>query len=170
MSDPQTTLATRAAVTWALETFLGARPGWEHPSFNTLVGPLTAAQASRRPGPGRHSIWDLIRHMTHWRACTLARIRDQAMPDGADNWSAPPALNDQDDLEETWRAEIEHYRNITQQIIEAVRDLDPARPHPHADLAHLPLWMAVVGMQIHDSYHLGQISLLRRMQGLDPVE
>ncbi len=170
MNDPQTTLETPAAITWALETFLGAKPGWEHPSFNTLVDPLTAAQASWRPGPGRHSIWELVRHMTHWRACTLARILGRPMPDRMEDWSAPPTPNDEADLQEAWRAEVEHYRDITQQLIDAVRGLDPARPHPHADLAHLPLWMAVVGVQIHDSYHLGQISLLRRMQGLDPVE
>ncbi|MHC4064015.1 MAG: DinB family protein [Planctomycetota bacterium] len=170
MNDPQTPMETPTAITWALETFLGAKPGWEHPSFNSLVAPLTAQQAAWRPGPGRHSIWKLVRHMTHWRICTLAEVQYQPLPNGPEDWSSPPESQDEDDLERAWQAEVQRYCDTTKEIIEVVRDLDLTKPHPHPRMTHVPLWMAVVGMQIHDSYHLGQISLLRRMQGFDPVE
>jgi uncharacterized damage-inducible protein DinB len=170
MAEEQGGLSAPGAVAWALETFLAASPGWEHASFESLVGSLTGAQASWRRGPGRRSIWDYVRHMLHWRRCVLARLRGEPMPDVNDNWPAAPEPDDAAELERAWRAEVDDYRRVTEGLIAAVRDLDADEPHPHPALAHLPHWMGVVGMQVHDSYHLGQIALLRAMQGLEPVE
>jgi hypothetical protein len=170
MGQAKTTTSAPEAVAWLLETLFDASPGWEHPSFDSLVGALTAAQASWRPGPGRRSIWELLRHMMHWRECTLARVRSQPMPDTENNWPRPPDAAASADLDTTWRADVERYGRLTTELIEAVRVLEADAAHPHPALAHLPLWMTAVGMQIHDSYHLGQIALLRAMQGLQPVE
>jgi DinB superfamily len=45
------------------------REAWQ-PSLAMAVQGLTAAQVSWKPGPDRHSIWQIVRHVTHWTRAT----------------------------------------------------------------------------------------------------
>ncbi|WP_144440589.1 DinB family protein [Limnochorda pilosa] len=38
------------------------------------------ASDRHRPAPGRHSIWDIVRHMIFWREYALARLRNEPTP------------------------------------------------------------------------------------------
>jgi DinB superfamily len=50
------------------------KEAWQ-PSLAMAVRGLTAAQAAWRPGPNRHSIWQIVRHVTRWKQATLAAWR-----------------------------------------------------------------------------------------------
>jgi hypothetical protein len=46
------------------------REAWQ-PALAMAVQGLTAAQASWKPGSDRHSIWQIVRHVTHWKRATF---------------------------------------------------------------------------------------------------
>lgn len=149
------------------------RPGWEHASFMSLAGSLTVEQAMWRARPGGRCIWEYVRHMTHWRGYVLARLRAEELPDLEDNWPRVPeggGGGGGEDSARLWREEIEAFEALHRGLMEELSRLDPDEPHPHPDLANEPYWFAVLGVQIHDSYHLGQVAMLRGLQGLEAVE
>ncbi len=148
------------------------QPGWEHASFMSLVGALSVEQALWRARPDGRCIWEYVRHMAHWRGYVLARLRGEALPDLGDNWPRVPDGGDggEETLARLWREEIEGFDVLHRGLMEELSRLDPDEPHPHPDLMNEPYWFAVLGVQIHDSYHLGQIAMLRGLQGLEAVD
>ncbi len=46
------------------------KEAWQ-PSLAMAVQDLTAAQAAWRPGPTRHSVWQIVRHVRRWKRATL---------------------------------------------------------------------------------------------------
>jgi hypothetical protein len=155
---------------WLLDRMFDRQTGWEHPTLLTLIEDLTADQALWRPSPQRRCIWDLVRHLIHWQTAVTARLQGQPMPDMDEPWPALPTSHDKTELDRRWADEVARAKQTHTNLVEAVAVLDPQEPHPHPDLAGLPHWIAPLGAQIHDSYHLGQIAMLRGLQGLPAVD
>jgi uncharacterized damage-inducible protein DinB len=160
--NPSTVMA------WLLERMFARQPGWEHPTLLTLIEDLTAEQALWRPSPGRRCIWELVRHMLHWQMAVAARLQGKPMPDVDTPWPALPASHDKLELEGLWANDVARAKQTREELVNGVTALDPEEPHPHPDLAALPHWIAALGVQVHDSYHLGQVAMLRGLQGLPP--
>jgi len=126
------------------------------PPWARAVGGLTAEQAAWRPGPGRHSIWQNVNHVSIWREYVAARVlgrpgltRDEVY---ARNFEEP-----QEATAAAWQETQARLRRSH----EAMREVIAA---PGARLED------VVEHFGHDCYHLGQIMLLRALQGLEPIE
>ena len=155
----------REITAWILTRLLDARPGWEHPALLTLLTGVSAEQALWRPVLGKRCIWELSLHTRGWREVVARRFEGQRDARFEDEWPALPGTTDQ----AAWNAEIDAVRAVHERLTRALRALDPAERHPHPKLTDRPLWCSALGVQIHDSYHLGQIALLRGLQGLDPL-
>jgi hypothetical protein len=128
---------------------------WAAPWHKSVAG-LTTAQAAWSPGPGRHSIWQIIEHMMFWREDTLRRLAGGARPTPAELASGNfPQIGDRS--EAAWRATVERFEGTQRRIAEALAD--PGNPLDRLGYL-LP----------HDSYHVGQINYLRALQELPPIE
>lgn len=153
---------------WLLDRMFARQSGWEHPTLLTLIEDLTAKQALWRASPERRCIWELVLHMLHWQTAVAARLRAEPMPDVDTPWPALATSHDKPELEKLWANDVATVKRSREQLVKAVAALDPDEPHPHPHLAALPHWIAALGVQVHDSYHLGQIAMLRGLQGLRP--
>lgn len=127
---------------------------WAAPWHKAVQG-LTPAQAAWTPGPGRHSIWQIVNHMIFWREHERRNLAGDK-PSGAErerrNFEAPADVSEQ-----AWQrtlARLEESRTQTRALL-----ADPANPLDRIQY-----------MIPHDCYHVGQIMLLRAMQGLPPIE
>lgn len=167
MSEIQNTCQLTA---WLLERLFDPHTGWEHGSCLALIEGLTAEQALWRPAADKRCIWELVIHMRGWRSYVNHRLRGEPVPDPYVPWPPMPEAKDEAERQRLWAAEIESLKKIHHQLVEAVRNLDPLERHPHPDLSHLPHVIGPLGVQIHDSYHLGQVAMLRGLQGLPAVE
>ncbi|HEX8360876.1 MAG TPA: DinB family protein, partial [Longimicrobium sp.] len=58
-------------------------PWYGAPTMVVLRG-VTAAQASHRPIPQAHTIWELVLHITSWQREVLRRLRTGSCADPAD--------------------------------------------------------------------------------------
>jgi uncharacterized damage-inducible protein DinB len=144
-----------------------------HANSIECIEGLTAALASRQITGFPHSIWQLVFHLNYWIDYDLRRIRggSPAYPAHADeSWPRRPAPADEMEWKQavaTFSAlirEVELLANSTgeelQQEVEATHDA-----HRRISSSMLAvLWQTVV----HNSYHLGQIALLRRTLGAWP--
>ncbi len=152
--------------------FTFEKEAWQ-PSLLMAVEGLTAAQAAWKPGPDRHSTWQIVRHVTHWKKATL------------EAWNGTHRLFEGRDItphfrevmrtdwqeisgdEATWQADLKALRDVSHAIKEKAKSLDLdalLRPFPGEEWG--PAVLRVLRMATHDIYHAGQIRYLRALQGV----
>jgi uncharacterized damage-inducible protein DinB len=142
---------------------------------NTLacVEDIPLELTSRRIEGFPHSIWQLVWHMNFWMVHDLKRVRREkpAYPAHAsESWpaeAAPPSAED-------WSKAVVHFRDLLTEI----SALAASPPHvlavevepTHPDHARRSSSVVAVLWQIlvHNSYHIGQVALLRRTFGAWP--
>lgn len=125
-------------------------------AWSKSVDGLTAQQAAWKPGPGRHSIWQIVHHMLFWREDALARLEGKAHPP-EDEVARLNFLEPAEVSENAWRATVDRFRRSQEAVDKALADSSKS-------LERLQYLLP------HDSYHMGQINLLRALQGIKPIE
>ena len=134
---------------------------------------LTAEQAGQRPPGFPHSAWQLLGHVNYWMDYELVRIagRDVAYPEHASgSWPADPAPVDG----HAWGAAVALFAQLLDEMSRLAESPEDAlrRPVPaahgsqtrHDATLEGVLWQTIV----HNTYHLGQVALLRRALGAWP--
>jgi uncharacterized damage-inducible protein DinB len=146
-----------------------------HANPVTCVEDVPPELSGRRVEGFPHSIWQLVSHMNYWMDYELRRIRGEApkYPDhAAESWQANSALRG----EQEWKKTTSEFRELLGKLTalaEASHE-ELARPvaatHPdhakHASTLRDVLWQTLV----HNSYHVGQIAMLRRVLGAWPPQ
>lgn len=132
-------------------------PNGDYPPVLEALDGLTAVQASWKPLPDRHSIWQIVDHLTKRKEWERRVILGERLP--------APAWEDPSGDDTAWRAAIEQLRTAQAQLLEAIEGLT------EDDLRKLPptrTGWAVVNLILnkvaHDAYHAGQIRYLRALQ------
>lgn len=146
------------------------KAAWQ-PSLAIAVQGLTATQAVWKPGPERHSIWQIVRHVTLWKRATLDAW------DGAKPLNTGAPTKHAEELERmdwrevsgddaAWHADLRALHDVSRAIEDRVNALDQEglqRPFPHEEM---PAVLRVLRMATHDIYHAGQIRYICALQGL----
>lgn len=120
---------------------------------------LDAGQAGRLPGGAPHSVYQILCHVLYWQDLLLQALRgsEVAWPSSAaEGWRAPPRPAG----EEAWREAVDRFLAGVHEARERARELAANPEHPH--------FRYVLILALHNSYHLGQIVLLRRLMGAWP--
>jgi uncharacterized damage-inducible protein DinB len=126
---------------------------------------VTAGVAAWKPYPDRHSIWELALHIAYWNYAVWRRLTDAdqgGFPRGPSNWPAAPDPPD----EAAWADDRRLVREWHDRLVSAVGTFDAGRLDEvagedgktrttYADL--------VTGIVLHDTYHAGQIQLMKRL-------
>lgn len=120
--------------------------------------------AGLRPGGSPHSIWQVLGHMIFWQDFSLAHLRgeDPPVPEhAADSWPKEEAPRD----EAEWQRAVERFvAGLDEAMRQAKGDLTAEiRARPGRTRAESLQMIAA-----HNSYHAGQVVLLRRMLGAWP--
>ena len=137
------------------------------------VADVTAEWAGRVAEGSPHSIWQLVWHLNFWMDYDLRRIRGESprYPVHNDESFPPaPAPRDADEWQQA-QARFQGLLADCAAIVESgpevlAREVPPTHPS-HAQRASTVLamlWQIVA----HNSYHGGQIALLRRAMGIWP--
>jgi hypothetical protein len=126
-------------------------------AWSKSVEDLTPQQAAWKPAPGRHSIWQIVAHMVFWREDALERLETgrAALPDAEVNRRNFPEPTEISTA--AWSSLLSRFRKSHERVAAVI-------PDATKDLIRLQYLLA------HDSYHIGQINLIRALQGLKPIE
>ncbi len=120
-----------------------------------------------------HSLWQLVSHMNYWMDYELKRMRNEAPPypeHAAGSWradSAPPN-------ETHWKEAVSSIADLIGKLA-ALAESDPQVLSREVQATHAQqakqsfsvnavLWQTMV----HNSYHVGQIAMIRRCLGSWP--
>ena len=146
---------------------------YAHANPVSCVEDVSCDLAGKRPGNFQHSIWQLVSHVNYWMDYELRRIRGEmpAYPaHAAESWPVHTAPANDDE----WQKAVAQFKDLLAQLA-ALADSSPevlAREvpatHPdhakHSSSLHAVLWQTLV----HNSYHFGQVAIVRRALGAWP--
>jgi len=156
----------RALVRQLEEAFRG--PAWHGPSVLQALRGVDADTAGWRPGPGRPNIWEQLLHCALGKHIVANRL-DPAhkarfpRPLASAWWSPAPEIADAAARAHAWRDDLALLEASHQRLLETLRRVPVARlKAPHAG-SRFVLGEHVAGLALHDSYHAGQIALVRKL-------
>lgn len=146
------------ALVLTLDRFFHGRPIW-HGALWQHVADLTARQALWRPSPQRHCIWEIVRHIMFWRHWLVEHAAGRRVEDWkTHNWTLPESAD-----AGAWQADLRRLRTGQRLLKGIFRAGGSTLLVKDAKGKFSRFWW--VGVMAHDSYHTGQIALLRAMRG-----
>ena len=147
-----------------LESTMDGDPWYGSPIARILDG-IDAASAAAHPITGAHSVWELVLHMTAWLNEVRRRLdggKHGAPAEG--DWPAVGATT-----AEVWKQALSSLRRAHADLAQTLTAFDDAGlarqvGGAHVDATGKPvsLYQTVIGILQHDTYHAGQIALLKR--------
>ena len=134
---------------------------WHGPNLRQAIRGVSAKEAAWQPGPGRHSIWELVLHTAYWTYVARRRLTGAAAGrfdrTGSNFFPVPRPASDG-----AWRTDCALLGAEHARLRALVASPDWPRPTSRGEKYRFDL---VLGVASHHIYHAGQIRLLRRLQG-----
>lgn len=136
------------------------RSSWHGPNLKGAIRGLTPAAAFFRPGPTRHSIYDLVLHAAYWKYVVRRRLTGEKRGSfalrGSNFFLAPSAATAKEVAGGKSLLESEH-----RALREVVEDLPEGAFS--ARIGRRTAEAVISGVAAHDIYHAGQIRLLKML-------
>jgi uncharacterized damage-inducible protein DinB len=131
---------------------------WHGPPLRPLLSGVPAAVANARPVPAAHTIAEIVLHLAFWKDVVRQRLGGaRLLPADEDSW---PAVRDAG--EAAWQEAVALLDRRQQELAEAVARLtDEQLGNPVAGKDYTN-YVLIHGAVQHDSYHAGQIALLKK--------
>jgi len=126
---------------------------WHGTNLRGSIRGVSAGQASWRPEPARHNIWEIVVHAAYWKYAVWRRLTGQprgSFPLKGSDWFRRP----EDAGERAWRED----KALLDQMHRSLREAVATRRDVRASDTFL-----ISGAAAHDVYHAGQIQLLKRL-------
>lgn len=132
----------------------------------TVMGALRGVSpemAASKLAPDRHSIWALALHIAYWKYAVWRRITDEARGGflrAPSNWPSVP----NEPTAKAWNDDRSLLRDSHKQLVEAVKRFDSLRLDELAGADTKTTYADLItGIVLHDTYHIGQIQMLKRL-------
>jgi len=140
--------------------------GWFVSARTALKG-VTAEQATWKPAGVDNSIWENVNHLIFWNERWLQRHRGE-LNEPQDVENKGTFKSDETD----WQATVDKLYNVLDEWREKLTDVQEDKlDTPVNDAYKEPWWKPLAHQNIHNAYHIGQILLLRKLQGAwDPTK
>ncbi|MFN0101783.1 MAG: DinB family protein [Bryobacteraceae bacterium] len=131
------------------------KQAWHGPNLRGSLRGVGPRLAAWRPSAARHNIWELALHAAYWKYTVRRRLTGEkrgSFPLEGSNFFLRP----QAETEEAWREDLAVLAAQHRLLRETVQTLPP--------LVFTPKAVRMIrGAAMHDVYHAGQITLLKRM-------
>jgi hypothetical protein len=138
------------------------RRSWHGTNLRGSLRGLSAEDASWRPAPKRHNIWEITLHAAYWKYTGWRRLtgaRRGSFPIKGSNWFTRPMVPS----EAAWREDVSLLDRMHRRLRDEVARLSArelGRIPAGSTFSHGDL---LAGIAAHDLYHAGQIQLLKRL-------
>jgi uncharacterized damage-inducible protein DinB len=140
---------------------------YAHVLPSRAVEALTIELASRKAEGFPHTIFQIIEHMNYWQDIFLKDVykTDYVKPEHAsDGWTAIEAPKDEQELKES----IEKFLKGIDDAKQFVKNVDDSSRTIKQGDNNLDVYDVLHSLASHNSYHLGQVVMLRHLFGAWP--
>lgn len=139
-----------------------SKKAWHGPNLRGSLRGLRVEEASWRPAPGRHNIWEILVHCAYWKYIVRRRILNERRGSFSltgSNWFKRPLVFTQEALSH----DILLLDETHQTMVLAIESLDTSALHRIPKNSKVNNEAIIRGIASHDVYHAGQIQLLKRL-------
>ena len=132
---------------------------WHGPALRETLADVSAEEASARPIPGSHTIWELVLHIAAWQEVFLQRLLGQATEEPREgDFPAVTAPKEGEWTVALERLEGSHRRLLEYYAVLQNSSLDEKVVGKDYSVAYM-----IHGIIRHHVYHAGQIGLLKKL-------
>ncbi len=138
------------------------KKAWHGPNLRGSIRGITLEEASWRPNPDRHNIWEIIIHCAYWKYIVRRRVLGEkkgTFPLQGSNWFKRPIVLTSEALSQ----EIALLEKAHRSMLEAIQSLKPEALSRIPRNSKVSTDSIIRGIASHDVYHAGQIQLLKRL-------
>jgi uncharacterized damage-inducible protein DinB len=144
----------------------GLLGSFTHRATYDIIDGLTHEQALLKASEGLFSSWEILYHIDYWQGLILESVRKDVM-----NWRKAiekhwPRKEDMND--NRWDDVVQRFKDGIADATALLKEVDLEAPMK--TLRDEPTLRAFMILAQHNSYHLGQIVVNRKENGLWPFE
>lgn len=131
----------------------------------TLMGCLRRVDAEIavwKPAPDRHNIWELVLHIGYWKYS----VRRYLNPETEKGYGRSPANWPEIDnpTEKQWKQDKSFIKSEHEALVKEIKAFPPERLDEQSpSKKEWTYGQLLDGIAAHDTYHIGQIQLMKRL-------
>ncbi|HVZ26848.1 MAG TPA: DinB family protein [Sediminibacterium sp.] len=125
---------------------------------------LSASVAARKPYPKGNSCWMLLNHLIYWRKIVISRLTGETSTPPMPDFYQPADTSDA-----AWTTAKLHFEQISRELIAKIQQFDAAKLQEASPVKGQTYYALLMGCLQHDSYHIGQIQLLKNLGAALPA-
>jgi uncharacterized damage-inducible protein DinB len=134
------------------------KEAWHGPAVMEILNAVSAQQASARPTPNAHTIWEIMLHIASWKNIVARRLQGEIVNETpAEDW---PAVHDNN--AEAWKQSVANLQQAHQNLIQTLSRMTDGQLEGKMPGQDVSFYITIHGLIQHDLYHAGQISLLTK--------
>lgn len=140
------------------------RKSWHGTNLRGSIRGLNVQQASWRPLPERHNIWEHVLHCAYWKYTVRRRLTGEKRGSFAlkgSNWFERPTATDRS--ESSWKEAVDLLAENHRLLLTSIMELSPDQLNKPAAGGETSILTLITGIAAHDTYHAGQIQLLKKL-------
>lgn len=130
-------------------------PAWHGPALRDLLDGVTEEEARAHPLEGRHSILEVVVHITTWMDVGARRIGGAEI--NSRNVDSYPDLS-----QTSWSDELQELERAQSRFADAVARLKPEDLDNQVPGKKHTIYTELQGVIQHNAYHAGQIAVLKK--------
>jgi uncharacterized damage-inducible protein DinB len=130
---------------------------WIDTTISGTLKSITAKQAAEEHA-GFNSIWQIVNHTIEWRKALLARVKDKPISVPDNNFICTV----KDTSPKAWRETIKKFESSQKELIAFLgksKDTLLDKVSPTSGYSYYELVLSIL---LHDTYHIGQIVLIKK--------
>ena len=136
------------------------RRSWHGPSLMEILKDVDHVHAQRRPLYGRHTIWEIVDHMTAWNTVPIMTLLSGVYPEMPPEKDWPPM----GDTEEEWQESIQKLGESVNVLTTAISKMSDKKYDEVINGKDYDYNIMLYGVLNHNLYHMGQLSILKKKE------
>jgi len=131
---------------------------WIDVNITGALKKISASKASKKSGE-LNSIWQIINHIIAWRETLLKRLKEEKISVPDDNFMEEIT----DTSNEAWKKTLKRFETSQKKLnafLDSSNEEILFKISPSSGYSYYELLMSIL---IHDTYHLGQIVMLMKL-------
>jgi uncharacterized damage-inducible protein DinB len=125
---------------------------------------VTAAEAAWTSSGISNSIWQIVNHLIFWNEDVIHRIKGTENPHKAENNEETFGNPGDPEDEIGWGKTVQHFSEVMNHLKTVIAELDDEKLKAPYAANRYSIERLLSSIMMHDTYHLGQIVLLRKLQ------
>ncbi|TDL77793.1 DinB family protein [Peribacillus frigoritolerans] len=133
-------------------------------SLEQALDGVSAPEASWTSSGKSNSIWQIVNHLIYWNEDVIHRIKGTKNPHIIKNNEETFANPGDPEDENGWVQTLQRLNEVMNQFKTVIAELDDEKLKAPYAANSSSIERLISSIMMHDSYHIGQIVLLRKLQ------